>query len=537
VGRAAVWAVAAIGIGLLGWQYAAGASLWIDELALVRNVIDRGWRELVTTPLADAQVAPIGFLALEKLATIGFGQSEHALRLVPFLCAVGGIVLLTRAALNTLRPYGALVAVSVVALSTRLLWNGSLVKQYAGDVFVCATVLWLVPWLLSGPSRRRSVVAAMLGIAAAFLSQPGVFVLAGGGAALVMRMRSASAPERRRGLVVAGLWVFAGGLSGLLSRALVAPETMTYMRDFWSHGFAPVPPRSVDDMLWPWHSIAGLFTTALGGRGGGIFAAGAVAGAMLLARRHVTGVIIIAAIVLAMMASAARLFPFLDRAAVFAVPLLALACGAAVDAVSRRIAQRSSLMAWVIPLLCVAVPAQRLARRPPVYRVQESLPVLEWIARRRQDGDALYVYYGAWQAMRHYGPRAGLTSLPTVWGRCHGGAPREYLRELDALRGTARVWIFVTHAEPRFAERDAILGYLDAIGVRRESLSIPEPYQRSVASAEAHLYDLSDPVRLMATDAERARLPAGTQLRAQAGACAGPVIPDERWLRGGRPWS
>jgi hypothetical protein len=474
------------------------------------------------------------------LATIGFGQSEHALRLVPFLCAVSGIVLLARAALNTLRPYGALVTVSIVALSARLLWNGALAKQYAGDVFVGATVLWLVPWFLSTPSRRRSVAAAIAGVAAAFLSQPGVFVLAGGAVAIVLRMRSESAPERRRGLIVAGLWVLAGAVSGLLSRALVAPETMGYMQNFWSHGFAPVPPRSVDELLWPWHAIAGVFTTALGGRGGGIFAAGAVLGAILLVRRHVTGVVIVAAIMLAMLASAARLFPFLDRAAVFAVPLLALACGAAVDAISRLIEQRTPLVAWVVPVLCVTVPAQRLVRRPPVYRVQESLPVLEWIARRRQDGDALYVYYGAWQAMRHYGPRAGLTGLTTMWGRCHGGAPRAYFRELDALRGRPRVWVFITHAEPRFEERDAILGYLDAIGVRRESRSIPDPYQRSVASADAHLYDLSDPVRLMATDAERASLPAGIQQRAAARACAGPVIPDERWLSkawGARPRS
>jgi hypothetical protein len=144
----------------------------------------------------------------------------------------------------------------------------------------------------------------------------------------------------------------------------------------------------------------------------------------------------------------------------------------------------------------------------------------------------VYVFYGAWQAMRHYGPRVGMAGVPVVWGRCHRGAPRAYYRELDALRGRSRVWILFSHVEPRFQERDAILGYLDAIGERRESRTIPDPYVRSIASVDAHLYDLSDPGRLASTDAERAVIPPGSDRRSASGQCSGPVIPDERWLRG-----
>ena len=65
--RYAALVVVAVGIALRLWQYLADASLWVDEAALARNIVDRSPAGLLA-PLDYGQAAPWGFLLIEKLA-------------------------------------------------------------------------------------------------------------------------------------------------------------------------------------------------------------------------------------------------------------------------------------------------------------------------------------------------------------------------------------------------------------------------------------------------------------------------------------
>jgi len=76
-----------IGVVLRLWQYGANPSIWVDEAALARNIIDRDLWQLLG-PLDYAQVAPAGFLLAVKLTAVLFGISEYALRLVPIFAGV-----------------------------------------------------------------------------------------------------------------------------------------------------------------------------------------------------------------------------------------------------------------------------------------------------------------------------------------------------------------------------------------------------------------------------------------------------------------
>jgi hypothetical protein len=54
-----------LGVAARCLQYFSRSSLWLDEAALALNLASRPFRELFT-PLDLAQVAPWGFLAIEK---------------------------------------------------------------------------------------------------------------------------------------------------------------------------------------------------------------------------------------------------------------------------------------------------------------------------------------------------------------------------------------------------------------------------------------------------------------------------------------
>jgi hypothetical protein len=76
---AVVW----VGVGLRVAQWLGNPSLWLDELQLVRNILDRRTVELLFHGLDRGQVAPVGYLLTTKMVTLIFGDGELALRAVP----------------------------------------------------------------------------------------------------------------------------------------------------------------------------------------------------------------------------------------------------------------------------------------------------------------------------------------------------------------------------------------------------------------------------------------------------------------------
>src|SRR5262245_22242892 len=127
-------AVLLLGAALRTVQYLARTSFWFDELALVLNVDRRSMAELLGRPLDDQQLAPLGFLAAIKGASVVLGVNELGLRLVPWLCALAGLVLAWRVARRVLGGPATLGLLLLFAVSPALTWYGSDVKPYAGDV-------------------------------------------------------------------------------------------------------------------------------------------------------------------------------------------------------------------------------------------------------------------------------------------------------------------------------------------------------------------------------------------------------------------
>ena len=111
----------AVGVVLRIWQYAADTSFWLDEIAIAHNVGTRSLAQLLTDPLALAQVAPKGFLAVEKIATLALGSSELAFRLYSLLCGLGALVLFWRLATRAIGGRAVLVALALFAIAPPLI--------------------------------------------------------------------------------------------------------------------------------------------------------------------------------------------------------------------------------------------------------------------------------------------------------------------------------------------------------------------------------------------------------------------------------
>jgi hypothetical protein len=512
--------LAAAGAALRLWQYLANSSLWIDEAALARNIIDRAPTSLLQ-PLDYAQVAPPAFLLTEKAITTLLGGSEWALRLFPLVCGLFAIWLFWRLAGMTLTGWAVPYAVGLFSLGTPLVYFSSQVKQYSTDVAAMVVVLWAVLRLRHQPSGAGgTLVAAIAGAAAAWFSHAAIFGLAGIGAALaVSAVIGRRWTDHRSALVIGATWALGAGLAAALALRNVQPADRAYLEWYWSGGLMPFPPATFDDALWLWRRLTwlfGTFATELRRSNGGLgypwsslFVLLAIAGiAALWRRERETALILLGPVLATATGAALHVYPFTGRAISFLLPVFLLATAAGADHVLTNWPGRLQFASPALLALALGSPVYAALLALPPERTEELRPVLEAVAARRQAGDAMYGFYGAGQAFMYYAPRLGLAGADVVLGRCSFTDMRVYLRDVDQFRGRSRVWVVATHARMEAAELKTITGYLDTIGRRLDSIEVRSTSSLASTSAYAFLYDLGDRDRLRASSSDSYPVPA-----------------------------
>lgn len=531
--RLAVFLCIALGIALRTIQYRGQVSLWLDELALMQNVIRKPLLELVTRPLDYQQVSPAGFLALERIAFVAAGPTELALRCVPWIASIVALLLFWRilADLRRRRPEALTAAIMVptlalFAVSPALIAYAGQAKQYASDVAAVLAVVWAGIELLN--ERPRVWLAVLAGAAALLISAPAVLAGAAIGCVLVLTAAAGRGPRWATVLQVGACWTPLALLSVFLARYTLSPETAAYMQDFWARGFLPPPWDGLPELLWTPRVLKNtlgftLFWFASGDQplaaATWALAVVGIIGVWWLVRHDgaVAGVLI-APIVAALVAAAARQLPIDSRVSLWLGPPLLLVSMFGVAALRNALPGRLHYLPAVVLASIALMPAIAVvAIDSPPYRNQDMRPLLQAVAAQAQPDDEVYVYFGARQAMRFYGPPAGLTRWTE--GACHRGDTRAYYDEVDQFRGRPRVWFIWTHALPRYREPDAIRSYLETIG--RPITSIDDSPDDLEGGAQAVLYDLSDPARLASATAASHPVPAEDVSQRQV-PCAGP---------------
>jgi hypothetical protein len=507
-----------IGVALRVGQFLANSSLWLDEAAVARNIIDRTPAGLLT-PLDYAQIAPIGFLFAEKAAISVFGTSEFALRAFPLACGILSIFLFWAIVRRTLSGRAAAFALGLFVLATPLVYFSSQVKQYSSDVAAALLLLLGAIEIRCGVSVPRAVGLGLLGAALAWVSQPASFVITGVGVALlVLTVIDRNISDLKTVLAMVTIWCVGAVTAGVFLLRIVPASDREFMRWFWADGFMPMPPRTVSDGLWIFNKLTwafGAFGSGAVRLNGGlnyrwsiVFMIVMLAGfwALFRARRD-AALFVLLPILVVVGLSAAGLYPFTARLVIFLVPGFLLATAAGAEFVLSIWPERWRMLTPVALAILGGAPVYAAATATPPYWMQHVRPVLERIHASWLPGDGMYVYFGGGQAFRYYRPRLGLPVDDVLVGDCAVGNPREYLREIDRFRGRSRVWLVVTHAHYEGAEFQLILRYLDAIGRRRETIAIPGSSGRWIEGAWGYLYDLSDAERVQSVSAESIAIP------------------------------
>lgn len=265
----------------------------------------------------------------------------------------------------------------------------------------------------------------------------------------------------------------------------------------------PIAPSSADQWMWLPVSFARVFSEPLGAMGvdeSGMETAQAVAGiiafaagcAWMFRARSLRLALLLAPLLLVLVASALRLYPFGGtaqtggRVLIFLIPSFVFLMAEGAEQVRLRAGRVLGSVAAIALVGLMLIPSLTYAAVIVPQIRSETKPLLEYANENRAPGDLLYVYYNSRSSLDYYGPRYGWDRSNTVYGVCSRLQPAAYLPDLARLRGHARVWfLFVDTTGPGgYNERGLMLSFLDFIGKRLDD--------RVSTGVSLFLYDLRE---------------------------------------------
>jgi hypothetical protein len=324
-----------LGVALRLWEYFFNRSLYLDEILLTRSIVGMPLRELLTKPLLMDQVAPRGFLLVERLAVTILGPSELALRLFPFLCGVASVILFRRLVERVLTGAGPALALFLFAIGVPLIRYGGDVKQYAMDIAAAIGLLLVALDLREKEATTRwLLLAGALGLVIVWFSQAAVLVMAGIGLGLAVDwLISRDQRAWRELLVMIPMWGVASIAAVITGMRSMTPSTRGFMDDFWAGGFFPRTLRVTEAPGWFWERLSSIFSdpSLLRYRWPAVFLFVALVGVIALWRRsRPAALLLVGPFVVTMAAAVAHQYPFRGRLIVWLVPsaLIAAAAGA-----------------------------------------------------------------------------------------------------------------------------------------------------------------------------------------------------------------
>ena len=226
-------------------MYLDGRSFWMDESSLWSNLAGKRVFDF-SQHLSGDQLAPFGFLIAERALMSILGTSRYVARLIPLVCGLASVLLFARLARRILPPRPTLIALALFSFSDDLIYYSSELKPYSTDLALGLAISLTALDAVGKPaSWRRCLALAFLAVIAPWCSFPSAFIVAAGGATLIVDgLRSGRVRDAMIWSAIGLGWLVSLFASYRASAAMLSPYTTMYL--FWDFAFLPVWPLPIN---------------------------------------------------------------------------------------------------------------------------------------------------------------------------------------------------------------------------------------------------------------------------------------------------
>jgi len=446
-------------------QYLSNRSLWSDEAALALNIIKHGYLDLFK-PLDYSQVAPSFFLITVNFLTEIFGYSEYVLRLVPLAASIISLFLLWYLSKKLLDKYMVPIVVGLLSFGGTAIYYSDELKQYSLDLMITIIILILAFNVYKNNFDLKSnLLFGITGSIIVWFSQPSIFALS---AVTLSLFLSVIIKEKFKSIKKLFYIIYAALIWGLSFIAgylfIVRATAHSGFYTFWAHSFAPIPIRSIDNLLWYSETLFSTIRIPISIYFPGIVILLLFAGFIGFFKKKdkILFFSILFTFIFLLAASMLKAYPIHERFILFTLPIFYLMIARGLEELSVNINKKNVIIIIFLVLLIFIQPIGSTARTffQPKLRT-ETRPLVEHILNNKSDSDIVYVYYTSKSPFLYY---TRDEEIEYILGVESTGNPEKYIDELESLAGKGRVWFIFGPVYGN--ELDIYLNKLNEMGQR-----------------------------------------------------------------------
>ncbi len=425
-------------------DYIGNRSFWIDEAMLGLNM-SRSFRELLS-PLDYGQMSPILFLYASRALTLFLGIKDYVLRIIPLLAGLGSLYVFYLLSKKIINKTAAIIALLLFILSESIIYYSTEFKQYSLEAFFAILFFYLFIFITEkGLNLKRSILIGLLGGIAVWFSYSAIFVVASFAiVSLYYFIRRKNIKSIISTLVIGSVWL-ASTLTEYFFYFRRENPVIDYMSDVWGWTYMPFPPKSLDDFLWlpvyikklfifsyinvdnPITKVLPVFKEIIAIMLIVFFLIGIVY--LIYKKKGHLSFFVLIVMLIAIIGSALRVYPFYDRAVLYLTPLVLLFSAIGIWLAIKYLNKihKSISILLLIFIFIFAVPLRVYYFIEPNYQT-EVRSVVKYYHENRKPGDKLLVQgLCLWQFYFYSGSE--LVDYT------------ETSENLDEMYGNSRVWV------------------------------------------------------------------------------------------------
>lgn len=430
-----------LGIGLRLYHLLLNRSLWLDEATLSNNIVSRDYLQLLN-PLDYKQIAPVGFLIIQKFLISTFGVNEYALRALPALAGIFSIIIFYFLLKNIGGEKLAFTGLLFFIFGKFLIYHSTEAKQYSSDVFAYLLAFYLLYFKSIDYKSFCSVVSkGLIGAIIIWFSHCSVIFLASIGIALAVEILYYRRYNSIGGyLIMCFIWLISFGLNYfffLFNHASREAQEISFV----SAGYLPPAGTIKDGILWLLPELQKSLTYPIG----------ITYFPFLLTLLFCTGfwyvvkyrqyrlLALALPILIHIILSFYYLYPFGGRFILYNSTFFIIYIVLGIKVIATRVKVVGIPIAGLVLFLAILNPAAH--SRTPI-RFEEIKSSLKYLQTHKNDNDVIYIQYNSIPAYKFYQDKFPLINSEIINGSSSNAG---FDKDFEYFKNFKRVWLILTH--------------------------------------------------------------------------------------------